>query len=101
LSLDTSSENYGTEVDKVYKMVLEGKALVGDTEIAGDEEAKLMMHIRTAALEYYLIWSQNLILLRGSLMKQYSQLRDGKIRIVTIFDLDAEGDVDDMNRVGW
>ncbi|TPX18199.1 uncharacterized protein E0L32_002708 [Thyridium curvatum] len=49
LPADIKPENYGAEVDKAYKSVLEGKTLDGDNEPAGDKEAKIKMHITTAA----------------------------------------------------
>lgn len=43
----TTPENYEAEKGKAYARVLEGKALAGDQETAGDKEAKVKMHLNT------------------------------------------------------
>lgn len=48
LSPDLIASKYQTEVEKVYATVLNGGALPGN-EKAGDDEAKIKMHIKTAA----------------------------------------------------
>lgn len=45
---DTTPESFEVEKTKAYARVLEGKALDGDNETAGDKEAKLKMHMNTA-----------------------------------------------------
>jgi cysteinyl-tRNA synthetase len=49
LPSETTPATYSAELDKAYKRVLDGKALAGDNESPGDKEAKLKMHIKTAA----------------------------------------------------
>jgi cysteinyl-tRNA synthetase len=51
LSPDTSAERFAVEADKAYKRVLEGQALSDGegTGTPGDKEAKLKMHIKSAA----------------------------------------------------
>ncbi|KAK7744207.1 hypothetical protein SLS53_003728 [Cytospora paraplurivora] len=43
----TTPENYEAEKSKAYARVLQGKALAGDQETAGDKEAKVKMHLNT------------------------------------------------------
>ncbi|KAF2402855.1 cysteinyl-tRNA synthetase [Trichodelitschia bisporula] len=45
----TTAETYKTESDKAYQAVLDGKSLAGDGSPPGDKEAKIKMHMRTAA----------------------------------------------------
>ncbi|KAL1886044.1 hypothetical protein Cpir12675_006894 [Ceratocystis pirilliformis] len=49
LPADVTPGTYNAQAAATYKRVLDGLALDSDTESAGDKEAKLKMHIKTAA----------------------------------------------------
>jgi cysteinyl-tRNA synthetase len=46
---DLKPEAYDTEAKKVYQAVLDGKSLAGNGIPAGDKEAKIKMHLKTAS----------------------------------------------------
>ena len=47
---DLKPEVYDAEAKKVYQAVLDGKSLAGNGIPAGDKEAKIKMHLKTASL---------------------------------------------------
>ena len=48
MSHDVNSETFATEAEKAYGHVLQGKCVANDETPAGDKEAKIKMHLKTA-----------------------------------------------------